>query len=116
MTEPKGTLAVVGKAPPRSKRKLPSAPDVDEDRLTAAEDQIGGKQNAPAPTAAPSTKTKTRRRKKKQREEGVLYIRGPKAVVEAFEKFKDDEELKANWDALLELMERAGVEVGDFDL
>lgn len=108
-------LEVVGK--PRSRgRGLPKSPEVDEGALERAESQIG---HAPAPTAAPKAtapkKSSGRRRKKKQREEEILYIKGPKQVIEAFTKFKEDEDFKANWDALVDLMEQAGIEIADFD-
>lgn len=108
-------LAVVGKPAARGRGgMLPKSPDVDEGALQRAESAIG---HAPATGGVQGAKIKTsgRRRKKKQREEEVLYIKGPKAVIDAFMAYKEKEEFKANWDALLDLMERAGIEVEDFN-
>lgn len=109
-------LAIVGKAPGRKQSpgvKLPRSPEVDESALKRAETEI---ENADkSKRTRKKTKTAARWIRRKQREEEVLYIKGPRVVIEAFTKFKEEEQFKANWDALLDLLERSGVKIEDFD-
>lgn len=92
---------------------IPKGPDVDDEALARAEQDIH-------PGSKPATEVKAlpeRNRRKRQRPpDAVVYIRGPKPVCDAFDLFKKKGDYPTHWAALEALLLAAGVEVEDFDV
>lgn len=102
---------------------LPRSPEVDEGALARAEQELNvtpkaAPASSPEPAAAEgqgtAAPTRRRRAKKKPDPDGVI-IKGPKPVIDAFRRFKDEEEFRSFWEALEDLLVARGVKVEDFD-
>lgn len=106
----------------RSRSELPRAPEVDEEALARAEAVI----EPGAATASPPTRVdpvssaapgpRRRRRLSGKPEADVIFIKGPKPVIDAFNAFKEREQFRGSWQALEHLLISYGIEIEDFDV
>lgn len=100
----------------KDKRILPSAPDANEERILAAEKEIASPDHKDSvvrkPTGVPP---RGGRRKKKQPATESMLVKGPKPVIDAFNKYKDEEGFRSSWAALEQLLLNSGVNMPDFD-
>lgn len=95
--------------------KLPPAPEVDEAKIGEAENAMGTtdprNRVPPFKQAAPR---RSRRKKEPPKTESML-VKGPAPVIDAFNKYKEDQGFKSSWAALEELLLNSGVSVPEFD-
>jgi hypothetical protein len=98
---------IASRRPTSSASSIPRAPEVDDEALRRAE----GAMEFPE---RPADQTRRRGRRKKP-QSVVLYVRGPKPVVEAFHSFRESQDYATSWAALEALLLKAGIEIEDFD-
>lgn len=102
----------------RTRAELPRSPDADDERVRAAE-KAGNVTdpryaNIPEESAEPPTGRSRRRRKKVEID--TVYIRGPKPVIDALARYKEEQNFRNNWGALEDLLLQAGIQIEDFDV
>lgn len=94
---------------------LPPAPDADDEAITAAERALGTTDPRKREVVVSPTTPRRSRRKKEQPATESMLVKGPKPVIDAFNKYKDDEGFRSSWAALEQLLLNSGVNMPDFD-
>lgn len=114
--EPRAIATIPAIGAGREKPKLPPAPEVDEEALSAVEQALGTTDPLKREAVVVSQTTRRNRRKKEQPITESMLVKGPKPVIDAFNKYKDDEGYRSSWAALEQLLLNSGVSLPEFDV
>lgn len=113
--EPRSIATIPSRVAGQGRPSLPPAPDVDDEAVSAAEKALGttDPRKREIPNVVP-TQRRSRRKKEQPTTESML-VKGPKPVIDAFNKYKDDEGFRSSWAALEQLLLNSGVSIPEFD-